>query len=298
MKKFSKSAFLTTIALICYTGFATAQVVNFDKPSDLVNDLKFGGPGGPGGHGGFGGGGQPHPNPPAPEHGGFNGGDHNGPGHNDHGGFNGGDHNGPGHDDHGGFNGGDHNGPGHDDHGGWNGGDHNGPGHHDGPGPIPGPWHPQPDPWHPQPGPWHPQPGPQPGPWHPGPGNNNWHPHQDGHPDWDHNDWGNNHWNHHDIGHNDWWNNYDYWWTASVHPYSLYRTVCNVLPGNSAKGFIVEETMPFNGTATFYYYNAFDTLLGSGIPASGMFRGGDGTPIMNYYQMPFAVDHCFMAITQ
>ena len=263
MKNLSKSAFITVLALVCYTGFATAQTVSFDKAGDisnLVNDLKFGGPGGPGGHGGpggpggHGGGFVPTPPPPSFDHGG------------DHGG---------------GF-----------DHG----GDHGGPGHHDGPGPQPGPWHPQPGP---QPDPWHPQPGPQPGPWHPQPGPQPgpWHPHNDGHPDWDHNDWNNNQWNHHDAFHNDWWNNYDIWWNSNSHPYSMYRTACTVIPGVSAKGYIIEQTMPFNGIATFYFYDAFDTIVGASSPTNGIYRGGDGTPVFDFYQVPQA-DHCFMAITQ
>ena len=287
MKNLSKKAFITTMALLCYAGFATAQVVSLDSLGDvstLVNDLKFGGPGGFGGHGG----GQVPP-PSGPSHGGGFG-DHNGPG--DHGGFpgdHGGDHNGPG--NHGGF-------PG--DHGGFpgdHGGDYNGPGPnpwHPQPGPQPGPWHPQPDPWHPQPQPWHPQPGPQPQPWNPQP----WHPHHDGHPDWNHNDWNNDQWNHHGQDHNDWWNNYDNWWNnSSSHPYSMYRTVCTVNPGVSAQGYIVEATSPFNGKATFYYYSGTDMIIGASAQSNGVFVGGNGTSIMDITQVPQA-DHCFLAITQ
>ncbi|HAH31538.1 MAG TPA: hypothetical protein DCL44_04405 [Elusimicrobia bacterium] len=295
MKKFSKGAFVATMALVCYAGFATAQVVSFDNQggdlNTLVNDLKFGGHGGgpggghggPGGgnHGGPGGGQFNHVNPPAPvpqNH----GGNHNGPGPQ----------------------------PGH--------GNHDGPGHHDGPGPQPGPWHPQPGPqpgpwhpqpgpqpgpWHPQPGPqpgpWHPQPGPQPGPWHPQPGPQPgpWHPHHGGHPDWNNNDWNNNHWNQHGQNHNDWWNNYNNWWSGNNHPYSLYRTVCDITPGISAKGFIVEKTMPFYGTATFYYYDVFGTIIRASNPVNSIYTGGNGTPIFDFYQVPQA-DHCFMAITR
>ena len=267
MKKFSKGAFMATMTLICYAGFATAQTVSFDNAGDLgalINGLKFGGPGGPGG-GQFN-----HVNPPVPVQ--------------------------PG----GGF--------GHQDHG-------FGPGNHDGPGPMPGPWHPQPGPqpgpwnpqpgpqpgpWHPQPGPqpdpWHPQPGPLPGPWNPQPGP--WQPHHNGHPDWNNNDWGNNHWNHHGPDFNGWWNNYDLWWVNNIHPYSVYRTVCDVTPGISAKGFIVEETMPFLGSATFYYYNAFDTLIGTRDYANSVYRGGDGTPIFDFYQVPSQAEHCFLGITR
>ena len=268
MKTLNKSAFIASLALLSYTGFATAQAVSFDNPGDLsklVNDLKFPGHGGPGG-------GQ-FPNPvPSHQDGGF--------GHQDHG------------------------------NNGW---DHNGPGHHDGPGPQPGPWHPQPGPqpgpWGPQPGPRHPQPGPQPGPWGPQPdpwhpqpgpqpGPGQWHPHHDGHPDWDHNDWNNDQWNHHGPDHNGWWNNYDAWWASNAHPYSMYRTVCTVVPGVSAKGFIVEQTMPFNAKATFYYYNAYDTIIGASNPANGVYAGGNGTPVFDFYQVPQQADHCFLAITQ
>ncbi len=291
MKKLNKSAFTAIMALVCYASFASAQAVSFDKPSDelskLVNDLKFGGPGGhggPGGPGGFGDHGGPggpgghggfNPNPPAP----FNPGGH-----------------------------GDHGGPG-------------GPGHHDGPGPQPGPWHPQPGPqpgpWHPQPpmpfppqpgphpDPWHPQPPmpfpPQPGPqpWHPGPGPQPgpWQPHHGGHPDWDHNDWNNNHWNQHGPDHNGWWNDYNGWWNNNSHPYSMYRTVCDVVPGVSAKGFIVERTMPFNARATFFYYDAYNNIIRTSNPMNGVWAGGNGTPIFDFYQVPQA-DHCFLAITQ
>jgi hypothetical protein len=304
MKNLTKSAFISTMALLCYASFATAQMVSLDSLGDvstLVKDLKFGGPGGFGGHGG---GQVPPPSGPSHIGGGF--GDHNGPGDHggfpggDHGGFpgnHGGDHNGPG--DHGGFPG-DHGGfPG--DHGGFpgdHGGDHNGPGDHGGfpgdhGGPGPNPWHPQPgpQPWNPQPQPWN----PQPQPWHPQPGPQPWHPHQDGHPDWDHNDWNNNQWNHHDT--NGWWNNYDNWWNSSSHPFSLYRTACAVIPGVSAKGFIIEQTMPFNGIATFYFYDGFDQIIGASSPANGVYRGGDGTPVFDFYQVPQA-DHCFLAITQ
>jgi hypothetical protein len=77
----------------------------------------------------------------------------------------------------------------------------------------------------------------------------------------------------------------------------MYRTTCEVVPGVSAKGYIIEQTQPFNGKATFYYYNAFNTIIGSSNSTDGVYRGGDGTPIFDFYQVPQA-DHCFLAITQ
>ena len=292
MHKFNKSAFIAAMTLLCYAGFATAQVVSFDSAGDLgsmVKELKFGGQGGHGGN---------VPTPPTPSP--FNGGGHNGPGGHNGGGDNG--HN------NGGWNN-DHNNPGHN--GGWNPqpgpgnhNDHNG-GHNDNWHPQPNPWNPQPGPWHPQPGPWNPgpqpgpwNPGPQPGPWNPGPQPGQWHPHHNGHPDWNNNDWANNHWNNHGNNHYDWWNSYNYWWSSSQHPYSMFRTVCDVNPGVSAKGFIVEQSLPFYGRATFYYYNAFDNLIGTSNPMSSVFSGGNGTPVFDFYQVPSQADHCFLAVTQ
>ena len=290
MKNLNKSAFIAVMALISYTGFATAQAVSFDAISgnlgDLVKDLKAGGHGGPGG--GFNH--PPKPPAPAPHNGGQghgdNGGNHNGPGYNN-GHNNPGNHNGPGNN-----NGWDN---GHNGNNGWNNG-HNGNnnGHWN---PQPGPWNPQPNPWHPgpQPGPWN----PQPNPWNPGPqpGPANWHPHHNGHPDWNNNDWSNNHWNQHGPNHNAWWNNYSFWWSNNVHPYSMYRTVCDVTPGASAKGYIVERTMPFYGRATFYYYNYFDSLISVSNTVSGVYSGGNGTPVFDF-RAPYGADRCFMAITQ
>ena len=300
MKKTSTSAFISTMALICYTGFATAQVISFDNPGDLstlVKELKAPGHGGPGG-------GQQN-NFPAPQHqnGGF--------GQQDHGNNGPGNHNGPGPQP-----GqwqpqpgpGHHDGPG-PQPGPWQ--PQPGPGHHDGPGPQPGPWQPQPGPGHhdgpgPQPGPWHPQPGPQPGPWQPQPGPwhpqpgpqpGPWQPHHGGHPNWDNNDWNNNNWNNH--GPSDaWWNDYYSWWNNNSHPYSIYRTVCDVAPGASAKGFIIERTMPFNARATFYYYDAYNTIIRTSNPMNSIFVGGNGTPVFDFYQVPLQADHCFLAITQ
>jgi len=211
MNKFSKCAFIAAMALICYTGFATAQAVSFDSPEDLgtmVKELKAGRYGGNGG--GFGNQGHGNNNP----------GNHNGPGNNNN-------------------------------------------------------WHPQPSPWNPQPNPSHGQ----------------WHPHYSGHPDWNNNNWNNNHWNNHGPSHN-------IWWTGSVHPYSMYRTVCEVTPGISAKGYIVEQTMPFYGKATFYYYNVFNTLVGASNTANRVYSGGNGTPVFDFYQVPLQADHCFMGITR
>ena len=289
MKNLNKSAFIAVMALISYTGFATAQAVSFDAISgnlgDLVKDLKAGGHGGPGG--GFNH--PPKPSAPAPHHGGQghgdNGGNHNGPGYNN-GHNNPGNHNGPGYNN-GHNNPGNHNGPGnnngwdngHNGNNGWNNG-HNGNNN--------GHWNPQPGPWNPQPNPWNP--GPQPGP-------ANWHPHHNGHPDWNNNDWSNNHWNQHGPNHNAWWNNYSFWWSNNVHPYSMYRTVCDVTPGASAKGYIVERTMPFYGRATFYYYNYFDSLISVSNTVSGVYSGGNGTPVFDF-RAPYGADRCFMAITQ
>jgi len=308
MKISSKSAFIAAMALICYTGFAMAQAVSFDSKagdlSNLVNDLKAGGHGGPGG--GFNH--VPTPPAPTPHNGGFgqpgHGGNNNPGNHSNPGGF--GDHNGPGNNNDHGNNGWDHNGPGNNDHGN-NGWDHNGPGnnHNDHNGPGPQPWHPNPQPWNPGPQPWHPNPqpwNPQPQPWHPGPQptpwNPSWQPHHNGHPDWNNNNWGNNHWNNHGPEHSDWWNNYNGWWNSTAHPYSIYRTICDVTPGVSAKGYIVEQSLPFYGRSTFYYYNAFNTIIGTSNPTNGVFRGGDGTPVMDFYQVPYQADHCFLAITQ
>jgi hypothetical protein len=269
MKNLAKSAFITMVALICYAGFATAQTISFDSPGNLgtlVNDLK-------GGSGGYGGGNAP--NVPPPSHGGFN--DYNSQGA--HGGFN--NHNGPG--AHGGFN--NYNGSG--AHGGFNnynssgahGGfnNHNGPGthggfnNHKGLAPLPGPWHSQ---------------------------SGQWHPNHNGHPDWDHNDWGNNHWNQHSPEYNDWWNNYNGWWAGSVHPFSMYRTVCTVTPGVSAKGFIVEQTMLSSGRATFYYYSALNSIISTSNQMNGVYSGGNGTPVFDSSRAPVQADHCFLAITQ
>lgn len=263
MNKINKNAFTAALALVCYAGFATAQVVSFDSPGSdigtIVKEIKFGG------QGGHGGGHVPAPSAPTHVGGGFG---------NNHG-NNGWDHNGPG--NHGGFYNNNH---------GNNGWDHNGPGNHN------GPWNPQPDPWNPLPNPW------QPAPWQPGPQPGQWHPHHNGHPDWNNNNWGNNHWNNHGPAYNPWWNSYNYWWVNNFHPYSMYRTVCDVTAGVSAKGFIVEQTMPFYGKATFYYYNAFNSLVGTSSPTNGVYSGGNGTPVFDFYQVPRQAEHCFLAITQ
>ena len=254
MKKFSKSAFVALLALVCYAGFVSAQVVSFDNSGDfgsLVSELKAGNkPGFGGGHGNQ----NPHPSPFQPPHNGGSGqGNHNGP------------QPGPG----------NHNNPGHNN-GPFNPG-HNNPGHND-----PGPWHP----------------GPQPQPWNPGPQPGQWHPHHNGHPDWNNNDWNNNHWNSHGPSHNTWWGNYDWWWMNNNHPYSQYRTVCEVTPGVSAKGFIIEKTMPFYGKATFYYYDIFNNLITASNTASSVYSGGNGTPIFDFYQVPNRADRCFLSVTR
>ncbi len=77
----------------------------------------------------------------------------------------------------------------------------------------------------------------------------------------------------------------------------MYRTVCDVVPGVSAKGFIVERTMPFNARATFFYYDAYNNIIRTSNPMNGVWAGGNGTPIFDFYQVPQA-DHCFLAITQ
>ena len=82
------------------------------------------------------------------------------------------------------------------------------------------------------------------------------------------------------------------------HPYSQYRTVCEVVPGVSAKGFIVENTVPFYGKATFYYYDAFNNLISASNTANSVYSGGNGTPIFDFYQVPGQADRCFLAVTQ
>jgi hypothetical protein len=99
------------------------------------------------------------------------------------------------------------------------------------------------------------------------------------------------------MDHNDWWDHYNNWWGGNNHPFSLFRTVCDVVPGVSAKGFIIEQTPPINGKATFYYYDAFNNIIGASNGMNGVFRGGDGNPVFDFYQVPRA-DHCFLAITQ
>jgi hypothetical protein len=88
------------------------------------------------------------------------------------------------------------------------------------------------------------------------------------------------------------------WWNNNSHPFSLYRTVCTVTPGMSAKGYIVERTMPFFGKATFYYYDNFEGLIGASNGANGVYTGGNGTPVFDFYQVPMRADSCFLAITQ
>ena len=55
--------------------------------------------------------------------------------------------------------------------------------------------------------------------------------------------------------------------------------------------------MPFNGIATFYFYDGFDQIIGASSPMNGVFAGGNGTPVFDFYQVPQA-DHCFLAITK
>ena len=78
----------------------------------------------------------------------------------------------------------------------------------------------------------------------------------------------------------------------------MYRTVCTVTPGVSAKGYIVEQARPFYGRATFYYYNLFNSIIGTSSPATGVYSGGNGTPVFDFYRVPSQADHCFLAITQ
>ena len=318
MIKVSGRTFTALIALICYAGFVSAQVVSFDNPGSLdtaVNDLKAGN------HSGFGGGHSnqnPQPFPVQPPHNG-------GSGHQGHGNPGPGHHGGPGPQPNPGHHGPQPNPQPNPGHHGPQPNPQPNPGHHGPqPNPQPNPGHhgpqpnPQPNPWHhgpqpnPQPNPWHhgPQPNPQPNPWYndpqPNPWNHgpqpnpqpNWHPHHNGHPNWENNDWGHNGWNNHGPDHNNWWNNYNWWWANDSHPYSQYRTVCNLNQGAYAKGFIVENTMPFYGKATFYYYDAFNNLISAGNTANNMYRGGNGSSIFDFYQAPVRADRCFLAVTK